>query len=154
MLLCDALELVLTCVIVHGLNTFRLAQNISTCVIQVSWQNNRRDEQRGYTSIKPNLLCLSTVMLQPEVTLVGIVDVTGPGCTEAFRVALKAKFTQIMTELDALLGLCKTDSCDFKNGFSVTCDEGGRGRKKRDTSVVFHVVVNLDIAADRWGLSG
>lgn len=48
MLLCDALEFVLTRVIVHGLNTFRRAQNISACVIHVPWQNNRRDEQRGY----------------------------------------------------------------------------------------------------------
>ena len=97
------------------------------------------------------MFCLLTVMFQPEVALVGVVNVTGPGCTEAFRVALKAKFTQIMTELDALLGLCKTDFCDFENGFSVMCDEGGSGRNKRDTSTVFHVAFNLDIAANRWG---
>ena len=81
--------------------------------------------------------------------MVGIVEVTGPGCTEAFRAALKAKFTQIMMELDALLGLCKTDFCDFENGFSVTCDAGGRGRRKREAATVFQVAVNLDIAASR-----
>jgi hypothetical protein len=90
-------------------------------------------------------------MFQPNVSLAGSVAVTGPSCTEEFKAKLKAHFAAIMRELDELLGLCKTEFCDYENGFEVSCDASSTGRSKRQAGgAVFTVNINLGIDANRY----
>ncbi|KAL8565044.1 hypothetical protein ACOMHN_003420 [Nucella lapillus] len=85
-----------------------------------------------------------------EVSMVGVVGVQGPGCTDEFRVRLKARFTDIMTQLDSVLGLCQQRVCDFENGLSVTCDKGGSssGRRRRAVGSLYRVAIHVDVPSN------
>lgn len=76
-------------------------------------------------------------------------DFSGPGCTEEFKVELKAKFAKIMKEIVTVLGLCRNNFCDLENGLNVTCDAAESTRSKRDLLEWFHVAVSINISSDR-----
>ena len=95
------------------------------------------------------VLSVLTVMLEAAARLVGTIDVQGPGCTAEWRETLGSRFSTVMTELDALLGLCRDNACDFRSGLTVTCHTDAAVRTKRDISALFRIAVSIDIDGNR-----
>lgn len=85
----------------------------------------------------------------PSASLKGGIEFTGPACSEEFKVKLKKNFITAMWELDAGLGLCTAEVCDFENGFRVTCNPTTASRQRREISDVYYVDINLSITTNR-----